>query len=122
MSESVPSKLMQAASSGERKHVTVLFADLVGFTAISEQLGEEATFNLIQPIYDLMASAVREEGGLVSEFAGDGIMALFGVPNALEDAPPAGLPRWTIDQRTTRFGSRYARRRSTLATGGARRN
>ena len=85
MSESVPSKLMQAASSGERKHVTVLFADLVGFTAISERLSEEATFNLIQPIYDLMASTVREEGdGL--EFAGDGNGAIWR-SNALEDAP-----------------------------------
>jgi class 3 adenylate cyclase len=73
--------------SGERRHVTVLFADMVGFTAISERLGEEGTFALIEPIYELMASAVREQGGSVKDFAGDGIMALFGVPDALEDGP-----------------------------------
>jgi class 3 adenylate cyclase len=67
--------------------VTALFADMVGFTAISERLGEEGTFALIQPIYELMARAVREQGGSVKDFTGDGIMALFGVPNALEDAP-----------------------------------
>jgi class 3 adenylate cyclase len=73
--------------SGERRQVTVLFADMVGFTSISERLGEEGTYALIQPIYELMAGAVREQGGSVKDFTGDGIMALFGVPNALEDAP-----------------------------------
>jgi class 3 adenylate cyclase len=76
-----------AQPSGERRQVTVLFADMVGFTAISERLGEEGTFALIQPIYQLMASAVKEQGGSVKDFTGDGIMALFGVPEALEDAP-----------------------------------
>jgi class 3 adenylate cyclase len=60
---------------------------MVGFTAISEQLGEEGTFALIQPIYELMACAVKEQGGSVKDFTGDGIMALFGAPEALEDAP-----------------------------------
>jgi class 3 adenylate cyclase len=72
---------------GERRHVTVLFADMAGFTAISERLGEEGTFALIQPIYELMARAVQEQCGSVKEFTGDGIMALFGAPDALEDAP-----------------------------------
>ena len=72
---------------GERRQVTVLFADMVGFTSISEQLGEERTYALIRPIYELMAAAVREQGGSVKDFTGDGIMALFGVPLALEDAP-----------------------------------
>ena len=73
--------------SGERRQVTVLFADMVGFTSISEKLGEEGTFALIQPIYELMAAAVREQVGSVKDFTGDGIMALFGAPDALEDAP-----------------------------------
>jgi class 3 adenylate cyclase len=76
-----------APPSGERRQVTALFADMIGFTTISEQLGEEGTFALIQPIYDLMARAVLEQGGSVKDFTGDGIMALFGVPDALEDAP-----------------------------------
>ena len=73
--------------SAERRQITVLFADMVGSTAISEKLGEEGTFSLILPIYELMAAAVREQGGSVEDFTGDGIMALFGVPAALEDAP-----------------------------------
>ena len=75
------------APSGERRQVTALFADMVGFTAISERLGEEGTFALIQPIYELMDGAVREQGGSVKDFSGDGMMALFGASDALEDAP-----------------------------------
>jgi class 3 adenylate cyclase len=60
---------------------------MVGFTSISERLGEEGTYSLIQPIYELMAGAVKEQGGSVKDFTGDGIMALFGAPEALEDAP-----------------------------------
>ena len=75
-----------AASMGERRQVSVLFADMVGFTAISERLGEEGTFAFVRVVYDKLAAAVREQGGTVRGFAGDSIMALFGVPNALEDA------------------------------------
>ena len=87
MSETASTPTRSAAPSGERRQVTALFADMVGFTAISERLGEEGTFALIQPIYELMAGAVKEQGGSVKDFTGDGIMALFGVPDALEDAP-----------------------------------
>jgi class 3 adenylate cyclase len=87
MSETASTPIVPAAPSGERRQVTALFADMVGFTSISEKLGEEGTFALIQPIYELMAAAVNEQGGSVKDFTGDGIMALFGVPDALEDAP-----------------------------------
>jgi class 3 adenylate cyclase len=71
----------------ERRHVTVLFADMVGFTVFSERSGEEAAYELMRPLYDLMSEAVEKEGGAVKEFTGDGIMAIFGAPTALEDAP-----------------------------------
>jgi class 3 adenylate cyclase len=95
-----------AGLSGERRQVTVLFADMVGFTTIAERLGEEGTFALIQPIYALMAAAVTEQGGSVKDFTGDGVMAVFGAPDALEDAPlracRAGL---AIQQRLTAAAS-----------------
>jgi class 3 adenylate cyclase len=75
------------APQGERRQITVLFADMAGYTAVSERLGEEGAYELIQPIYTILADAVRELGGTVQDFTGDGIMALFGVPKALEDAP-----------------------------------
>jgi class 3 adenylate cyclase len=72
---------------GERRQVTVLFADIVGFTAFSEKFGEEATYTLMQRVSALMTDVVHGQGGAVGSFTGDGIMALFGVPVALEDAP-----------------------------------
>ena len=71
----------------ERRQVTVLFTDMVGFTSFSERSGEEAAFTLMQAIARLMEDAVREQGGSVRGFTGDGIMAIFGAPVAFEDAP-----------------------------------
>ena len=71
----------------ERRQVTVLFAYVVGFTAFSEQAGEEAAFTLMQRLSDLMRAAVRDQDGVVQGFTGDGIMAVFGAPRAFEDAP-----------------------------------
>src|SRR3984885_3241016 len=71
----------------ERRQVTVLFADVVGFTAYSERAGEEAAYTLMRSLSKLMDEAVRENRGVVQGFTGDGIMAVFGAPLAFEDAP-----------------------------------
>ncbi len=71
----------------ERRQVTVLFTDMVGFTTFSERSGEEAAFTLMRSLAKLMEDAVREQGGVVQGFTGDGIMAVFGAPVAFEDAP-----------------------------------
>ena len=71
----------------ERRQVTVLFTDMVGFTTFSERSGEEAAFTLMRSLSKLMGDAVREQGGVVQGFTGDGIMAVFGAPTAFEDAP-----------------------------------
>jgi class 3 adenylate cyclase len=87
VSEPAATRANSAPPSGERRQVTALFADMAGFTSISERLGEEGTFALVQPIYALMTSTVRQHGGSVQDFTGDGIIALFGVGDAVEDAP-----------------------------------
>src|SRR5271154_1937343 len=60
---------------------------MVGFTTFSERSGEEEAFTLMQSLSRLMGEAVREQGGVVQGFTGDGIMAVFGAPVAFEDAP-----------------------------------
>lgn len=60
----------------ERRQVTVLFADMVDFTTFSERSGEEAAFNLMRSLSKLMDGAVRDQGGVVQSFTGDGIMAV----------------------------------------------
>ena len=71
---------------GEHKHVTVMFCDLQGFTALSEQLGPEDAYGVMDDLYELLIHKVHDYEGTVNEMTGDGIMALFGAPIALEDA------------------------------------
>ena len=72
---------------GERKQVTVMFCDLANFTLLAGQLGPERTYQLMDDIYEMLIHEVHRFEGTVNEMTGDGILALFGAPIALEDAP-----------------------------------
>src|SRR5437764_144596 len=71
----------------ERKVVTVLFADLVGFTHRSEQLDPEDVAAILRPYHERLRSELERFGGTVEKFIGDAVMALFGAPVAHEDDP-----------------------------------
>ena len=75
----------RTALEGERKQVTVLFADLKGSTELIEGLDPEEARNLLDPAIHLMMEAVHRYEGTVNQVLGDGIMALFGAPIAHED-------------------------------------
>jgi class 3 adenylate cyclase len=77
----------KAALEGERKHVTVLFADLADSTELAEQLGPEDMHALMDRAFQSILAQVHRYEGTVNQFTGDGVMALFGAPLALEDAP-----------------------------------
>ena len=70
---------------GERKHVTVLFADIRGSTRLLEGLDPEEGQKIIDPVLRIMMEAVHRYEGTVNQVLGDGIMALFGAPLAHED-------------------------------------
>jgi len=76
---------------GERKQVTVLFADVSSFTSMSEKLDPEEVHNLVSEILVFLAEEVHRYEGTIAQFLGDGIMALFGAPIAHEDAPQRAL-------------------------------
>jgi len=69
----------------ERRQVTVLFADLVGFTAIAEGRDAEHVRELLSLYFDLASEIVRRYGGTVEKFIGDAVMAIWGAPTAHED-------------------------------------
>ncbi len=75
----------RSALEGERKQVTVLFADVSGFTSISERLDPEDVHGFMTRAFELMLAEVHRYEGTVNQFLGDGIMALFGAPIAHED-------------------------------------
>ncbi len=69
----------------ERRLVTVLFCDLAGFTPLSEQLDPEDVREIQSMYFGRMSSEIRRFGGSIEKYAGDAILALFGVPVAHED-------------------------------------
>src|SRR5918999_1215883 len=71
----------------ERKVVTVVFADLVGFTARSEQLDPEDVEAFLRPYHERLRGELERFGGAVEKFIGDAVMAVFGAPVAREDDP-----------------------------------
>ena len=74
-------------AQAERKTVTVLFADLVGFTARAEQLDPEDVRAVLSPYYARLRGELERFGGTVEKFIGDAVMALFGAPVGHEDDP-----------------------------------
>src|SRR5205814_8896526 len=75
----------RSALEGERKLVTVLFADCVGFTKLSTQLDPEDLHSVMDGAFVRIMEAVHRYEGTVNQFTGDGVMALFGAPIAHED-------------------------------------
>src|SRR5438067_12142832 len=80
-------KILRArhALEGERKQVTVLFADVKGSMELAEQLDPEEWHGIMDRFFQLLAEGVHRFEGTVVQFTGDGIMALFGAPIAHED-------------------------------------
>jgi len=72
---------------GERKHVTVLFSDLTGYTVMSERLDPEEVKDITIQIFDEISKIISKYEGFIEKFAGDAVMALFGATTAHEDDP-----------------------------------
>src|SRR5438132_612961 len=73
------------ALEGERKQVTVLFADVKGSMDLAEQLDPEEWHRILERFFEILTDGVHRFEGTVNQYTGDGIMALFGAPIAHED-------------------------------------
>ncbi len=81
-------KRLQAAgveAAGQRRNVTVLFADLTGYTALSGRIDSEDLFEIVQRYINLLIKSVYKYEGIIDKITGDGIMALFGAPISHEN-------------------------------------
>jgi len=100
---------------GERKHVTVMFCDLEGFTPIVESLGSEEAYNMMDQIYEILIHKVHEYEGTVNEMTGDGVMALYGAPIALEDASQRAIrSSLAIHRKITKFSDKLKQRNQEI--------
>ena len=75
----------RSAMEGERKRVTVLFADVAGFTSMSEKLDPEEVHQIMDGCFKILMDEIHNHRGTINQFTGDGVMALFGAPVAIEN-------------------------------------
>jgi class 3 adenylate cyclase len=86
-----PSAPAPVTASAERRHLTVMFCDLVGSTALSTRLDPEDMREVIGAYHRCCAEQITRAGGFVAKYLGDGILAYFGYPRAQEDDPERGV-------------------------------
>jgi adenylate cyclase len=93
VSPEVAAQLMRDGSAlgGEMREVTILFADLRGFTTMSERLPPHDLLQLLNRYLDRMSAEIERHGGIIDKFIGDEIMALFGAPIAQDDSAARAL-------------------------------
>jgi GGDEF domain-containing protein len=100
---------------GERKQVTVMFCDLEGFTSLSEKVGPERAYSIMDQVYEILIHKVHDYEGTVNEMTGDGVMALFGAPIALEDAPQRAIrSSLAIHREMVRFNKKIQLERENI--------
>ncbi|MGD8765953.1 MAG: adenylate/guanylate cyclase domain-containing protein, partial [Desulfobacteraceae bacterium] len=100
---------------GERKQITVMFCDMEGFTPLSELLGTEGAYSIMDQVYEILIHKVHDYEGTVNEMTGDGIMALFGAPIAVEDAPQRAInSALAIQKEITSFSERMKNKKMAV--------
>jgi class 3 adenylate cyclase/tetratricopeptide (TPR) repeat protein len=94
---------LESAGGEQRKQVTVLFADLVDFTALAAALDPEDVREIVNAYFDLWSRIITQHGGMVEKFIGDAVMAVFGLPAAKEGDPENAIRsalamRWGLEE------------------------
>ena len=98
---------------GEKRQVTVMFCDMKGFTPLSEKLGPETMYAMMDEVYEILIHKVHDYEGTVNEMTG--VMALFGAPIALEDAPQRAIrSAMAIHREMTRFNERVRQEKGDI--------
>ncbi|MBI5016154.1 MAG: AAA family ATPase [Deltaproteobacteria bacterium] len=100
----------RSALKGERKLVTVLFADVANYTALSELLDPEEVHQIMDGCFQVLMDEIHRREGTVNQFTGDGFMALFGAPLAHEDhAQRACHAALAIQREMEKYGEKIRR-------------
>lgn len=100
---------------GEKKSVTILFADIRNFTRLSEQIAPETVVELLNSYFDAMLEIVYKHGGILDKYLGDGMMVIFGAPVADENSTVNAL-RCALEMQKASIEFSRSRRAANLAT------
>ncbi|GAH09632.1 unnamed protein product, partial [marine sediment metagenome] len=93
----------------------MMFCDMEGFTGLVEKLGPEEAYGIMDQVYEILIHKVHNYEGTVNEMTGDGIMALFGAPIALEDAPQRAIrSSLGIHREMIRFNDKIKQERKSI--------
>lgn len=97
----------RCAIKGERKLLTVLFADVANYTSMSEKLDPEQVHEIMDGCFKILLDEIHKHEGTINQFAGDGVMALFGAPVAHEDhAQRACHAAFSIQKGVDQYGGK----------------
>ena len=102
-------KILSSRSSieGERKLVTVLFADVANYTSVSERLDPEEVHHIMDRLFKILMDEIHKYEGTINQFTGDGIMAIFGAPVSHEDhAQRAGYAALAVQREMVDFSEK----------------
>jgi class 3 adenylate cyclase/tetratricopeptide (TPR) repeat protein len=108
-------KILTTRSSikGERKLVTVMFADVADFTSLSEKLDPEEVHQIMDGCFEILMDEIHKYEGTINQFTGDGVMALFGAPVAHEDhAQRACHAALSIQEHVSSYGEKVRKESS----------
>lgn len=106
-----------AAEEASRREVTVVFADLSGFTSLAEALDPETLRSFQNALFQAMSEAIAHYDGFVEKFVGDAVMAVFGAPRAHEDDPARALgAAQRMMERVEQLGAQWQRRLGRAVT------
>ena len=95
---------------GERKLVSVLFADVADFTTIAEKLDPEDVHEIMDDCFGILGQEIHQAGGTINQYTGDGVMALFGAPIAYDDhIRPACHAALQVQKRMKEFHRKIVR-------------
>ena len=83
----------KSTTAEQRKLVTVLFADLVGWTQMASNMDPEDVQAIQRAYFNAVTPAIKQHGGAVEKYIGDAVLAVFGVPQAREDDPERAVAR-----------------------------
>ena len=85
--ESPDTEIAPRIISSERKHVTIMFSDLSGYTAMTERLDPEEVKEIMSYVFGEITQIIHNYDGFIERFVGDAVMVVFGVPKVHEDDP-----------------------------------